>query len=65
MARKPITKEDITPSYEEIVNELLATISKLLMENAILKLSNKKLEVLVSQFASEIDQSSDESKNNF
>ncbi len=44
MARKPIRREDINPSYDEVISELGNTISKLIVENSILKITIKKLE---------------------
>ena len=50
MARKPITREDINPSYDEIVKELTATIANLIMENTMIKIMIKKLEAIVGEF---------------
>ena len=44
MAGKPINIEDTKPSYDEVINELLSMISKLVMENSIMKVTIKKLE---------------------
>ena len=44
MARKPIRSEDINPSYDEVIGELSSTISKLIVENSILKITIRKLE---------------------
>jgi hypothetical protein len=44
MAGKPINTEDAKPSYDEVINELLSMISKLVMENSIMKVTIKKLE---------------------
>jgi hypothetical protein len=50
MARKPITREDVNPSYDEIVKELTGTISNLIMENTVMKIMIKKLEAIVGEF---------------
>jgi hypothetical protein len=50
MARKPIKREDINPSYDEIVKELTTTITNLIMENTMIKIMIKKLEVIVGDF---------------
>ncbi len=60
MARKPITSEDLKPSYDEVVNDLLGTISKLIMENTIMKLTIKKLEGTLEGFYQESDQAKNE-----
>jgi hypothetical protein len=44
MAGKPINIEDTKPSYDEVINELLSMISKLVMENSIMKVTIKKFE---------------------
>ena len=56
MARKPITREDINPSYDEIVKELTGTISNLIMENTVMKIMIKKLEAI----AGDLDQENKE-----
>jgi hypothetical protein len=56
MARKPITSEDLKPSYDEVINDLLGTVSKLIMENTIMKLTIKKLEGTLEGFYQESDQ---------
>ena len=50
MARKPITREDVNPSYDEIVKDLTGTISNLIMENTVMKIMIKKLEAIVGEF---------------
>jgi hypothetical protein len=50
MARKPIKREDINPSYDEIVKELTTTITNLIMENTMIKIMIKKLEAIVGDF---------------
>jgi hypothetical protein len=65
MARKPITQEDVNPSYEEVVNELLSTASKLLMENTMMKLTIKKLESLVLELNQDFDEESSAAKKEF
>jgi|688.fasta_scaffold13218_36 hypothetical protein len=60
MARKPITSEDLKPSYDEVVNDLLATVSKLIMENTIMKLTIRKLEGTLEGFYQESDQAKNE-----
>jgi hypothetical protein len=49
MARKPITREDVNPSYDEIVKELTGTISNLIMENTVMKIMIQKLESIVHE----------------
>jgi hypothetical protein len=44
MAGKPINIENTKPSYDEVINELLSMISKLVMENSIMKVTIKKFE---------------------
>lgn len=56
MARKPITREEINPSYDEIVKELTGTISNLIMENTVMKIMIKKLEAI----AGDLDQENKE-----
>jgi hypothetical protein len=53
MARKPVKREDINPSYDEIVKELTATISNLIMENTMIKIMIKKLEAIVGELDQE------------
>lgn len=53
MVRKPITSEDVKPSYDDVINELLNTVSKLIMENSIMKLTIKKLEASIQGFYEE------------
>jgi hypothetical protein len=60
MARKPITSEELKPSYDEVVNDLLGTVSKLIMENTIMKLTIKKLEGTLEGFYQESDQAKNE-----
>jgi hypothetical protein len=50
MARKPVKREDVNPSYDEIVKELTATISNLIIENTMMKIMIKKLETIVGEF---------------
>lgn len=50
MARKPVKREDINPSYDEIVKELTTTITNLIMENTMIKIMIKKLEAIVVEF---------------
>jgi regulator of replication initiation timing len=50
MARKPVKREDINPSYDEIVKELTTTITNLIMENTMIKIMIKKLEAIVGEF---------------
>jgi|688.fasta_scaffold191574_3 regulator of replication initiation timing len=59
MARKPIRSEDFNPSYDEVIGELSSTISKLIVENSILKITIRKLE----EFVNQIDQKSISSKD--
>lgn len=61
MARKPITSDSIQPSYEEVINDLLGTVSKLIMENTVMKLTIKKLEASIQGSYQE----SDEAKKEF
>jgi hypothetical protein len=65
MARKPITNEDVNPSYEEIINELVSVNSKLLMENTMMRLTIKKLESLVMELNQDDYQEPDEAKKEF
>lgn len=44
MAGKLINTEDCKPAYDEVINELISTTSRLLMENSIMKVTIKKLE---------------------
>lgn len=59
MARKPVRSEDFNPSYDEVISELSSTISKLIVENSILKITIRKLEDFVNQ----TDQKSDSTKS--
>jgi hypothetical protein len=59
MARKPIRSEDFNPSYDEVISELSSTVSKLIVENSILKITIRKLE----EFVNQIDQKSISSKD--
>jgi hypothetical protein len=65
MARKPITNEDVNPSYEEIINELVSVNSKLLMESAMMRLTIKKLESLVMELNQDDYQEPDSAKKEF
>lgn len=65
MARKPLTNDDINPSYEEVVNELMSMNSKILMENVMMKLTIKKLESLVHQLNQDDYQEPGEAKKEF
>lgn len=56
MARKPLKAEDINPSYDEIIGELNNIISKLIMENTIMKVTNKKMEAILEQIHQESQQ---------
>lgn len=49
MARKPITSEDINPSYDEIIKELTGTISNLIMDNTVMKIMIRKLETIIQE----------------
>ena len=60
MARKPVKREDVNPSYDEIVKELTATISNLIMENTMIKIMIKKLEAIVGEFDQENSQENKE-----
>lgn len=60
MARKPVKREDVNPSYDEIVKELTATISNLIMENTMIKIMIKKLEAIVGEFDQENSQDNKE-----
>jgi len=60
MARKPVKREDVNPSYDEIVKELTATISNLIMENTMMKIMIKKLEAIVGEFDQENSQDNKE-----
>jgi regulator of replication initiation timing len=59
MARKPIRSEDFNPSYDEVIGELSSTVSKLIVENSILKITIRKLE----EFINQIDQQSNSKKD--
>ena len=60
MARKPIKREEINPSYDEIVKELTGTISNLIMENTVMKIMIKKLEAIVGELDQENSQENKE-----
>lgn len=53
MVRKPITRESLSPSYDEIINELLNSTSKLIIENIMMKLKIQKLESLLEEIVQE------------
>jgi hypothetical protein len=54
MAGKPINTEELKPSYEEVINELNINITKLIMENSIMKVSIKKLEDAIANYNSSL-----------
>lgn len=60
MARKPVTREEINPSYDEIVKELTTTIANLIMENTMIKIMIKKLEAIVGELDQENSQGNKE-----
>jgi regulator of replication initiation timing len=60
MARKPVKREDVNPSYDEIVKELTTTITNLIMENTMIKIMVKKLEAIVGEFDQENSQDNKE-----
>ena len=60
MARKPVKREDVNPSYDEIVKELTATISNLIMENTMIQIMIKKLVAIVGEFDQENSQDNKE-----
>jgi len=51
MARKPITREDINPSYDDVIKELLNVNSMLWMENTVMKLTIQKLEGILAEIS--------------
>lgn len=61
MARRLIKNEDINPTYDEIIAELTSSISRLIMENTILRISSKKLEGIIQ----ELNQESGEENKEF
>lgn len=65
MARKPITRESLSPSYDEIINELIGINSKLLMENIVMKLNIQKLERLLEEIDQEYSEQSHHDKKEF
>jgi hypothetical protein len=62
MAKNDITKEDVTPSYEELINELSGIISKLVIESAAKTVTIKKLEAVINGLA---DHSHDHVRESF
>jgi hypothetical protein len=60
MARKPVKREEVNPSYDEIVKELTTTITNLIMENTMIKIMVKKLEAIVGEFDQENSQDNKE-----
>jgi hypothetical protein len=50
MAKKKIKKEDISPSYEELISELSGIVSKLLIESAAKTITIQKLERIVNDW---------------
>lgn len=65
MARKPITREDLNPSYDELIQELLNANAKLLMDSLIAKLTIQKLEKVIHGLTEEINSSLDEGNKEF
>jgi hypothetical protein len=65
MARKPIRSEDFNPSYDEVIGELSSTISKLIVENSILKITVRKLEGFVNQTDQKSNQTNFEETKEF
>jgi exonuclease VII small subunit len=51
MAKKKIRKEDVSPSYEELISELSGIISKLLIESAAKTITIQKLEKIVNDLS--------------
>ncbi len=54
MVGKPINTDELKPSYEEVINELNINITKLIMENSIMKVSIKKLEDAIANYNSSL-----------
>lgn len=65
MARKPVRSEDFNPSYDEVISELSSTISKLIVENSILKITIRKLEGFINQTDQKFDSSKVEETKEF
>jgi hypothetical protein len=65
MARKPVRSEDFNPSYDEVISELSSTISKLIVENSILKITIRKLEDFVNQTDQRFDSTKVEDTKEF
>lgn len=60
MVRRSIKSEDVNPSYDEIITELSSSISRLIMENTMLRISAKKLEVIIQELNQEPDEENKE-----
>lgn len=65
MARKSISREELTPSYEELINELSGIAAKLLVESAAKSITIQKLEKLINELIQESDNHVHEVNNEF
>lgn len=65
MARKPVGSEDFNPSYDEVISELSNTISKLIVENSILKITIRKHEDFINQTDQRFDSTKVEDTKEF
>jgi hypothetical protein len=65
MARKPVRSEDFNPSYDEVISELSNTISKLIVENSILKITIRKHEDFINQTDQRFDSTKVEDTKEF
>lgn len=50
MDRKSLKETDLEPSYQDIVDQLIATIGNYTFENAALKVKLRKMEDYIKQF---------------
>ena len=62
MAGKFINIEETKPSYDEVIGELSSMVSRLLVENSIMKINVKKLEDTINEYNSQLEQQSKTTK---
>lgn len=65
MARKSISKEEITPSYDELINELSNNVAKLIIDNSVKTVMIQKLESIINEFMQQSDKRVEQVNNEF
>ena len=65
MARKSVSKEEITPSYDELINELSNNVAKLIIDNSVKTVMIQKLESIINEFMQQSDKRVEQVNNEF